>query len=134
MRDHLKAIRTREESLDDLERRRRSILRKAEEADKKLSKMSPENKYFTTQTETLNYLRDDIQTLNSDIMSEEAALDKFKRSATKIWMGLKFGGLVECCQKGSVRNLFLLSSNPFLLLLHPHLDCGRIREIGCCRE
>ena len=108
MRDQLKAIRTREESLDDLERRRRSILRKAEDADKKLSKMSPENKYFTMQTDTLNRLRDDIQTLDSEITSEEAALDKFKRTATKVWMGLKFGGLVECCQKGTVRNLFFI--------------------------
>ena len=119
MRDQLKAIRTREESLDDLERRRRAILRKAEDADKKLSKMAPDNKSFTMQTDTLNRLRDDIQALNSDIMSEEAALDKFKRSATKVWMGLKFGGLVECCQKGKVRNFlffFHLSFNPFLLL------------------
>ena len=114
MRDQLKAIRTREESLDDLERRRRSILRKADDAEKKLSKMSPDSKYYTMQTDTLNRLRDDIQTLDSDIMTEEATLDKFKRSATKVWMGLKFGGLVECCQKGTVRNHFHLSSNPFL--------------------
>ena len=107
MRDQLKAIRTREESLDDLERRRRSILRKVEDAEKKLSKIAPENKHFTMQTDTLNRLRDDIQALDSEIMSEEATLDKFKRSATKVWMGLKFGGLVECCQKGTVRNLFI---------------------------
>jgi chromosome segregation ATPase len=123
MRDQLKAIRTKEESLDDLERRRRVILRKAEDVEKKLKKISPDNKYFTMQTDILNRLRDDIQTLNSDFMSEEAALNKFKRSATKVWMGLKFGGLVECCQKGTVRNLFHLSSNPFLLS-HLHLDCG----------
>ena len=123
MRDQLKAIRTREESLDDLERRRRSILRKADDAEKKLSKMSPDSKYYTMQTDTLNRLRDDIQTLDSDIMTEEATLDKFKRSATKVWMGLKFGGLVECCQKGSVRIFFFhLSFNPFLLS-HLHLDC-----------
>ena len=109
MRDQLKAIRTREESLDDLERRRRSILRKADDAEKKLSKMSPDSKYYTMQTDTLNRLRDDIQTLDSDIMTEEATLDKFKRSATKVWMGLKFGGLVECCQKGSVRIFFFSS-------------------------
>ena len=123
MRDQLKAIRTKEESLDDLERRRRSILRKAEDADKKLSKMSHDSKHYAMQTDILNRLQDDIQTLDSEIMTEEAALDKFKRSATKVWMGLKFGGLVECCQKGTVRNIFLLTSNPFLLL-HPHLDCG----------
>ena len=122
MRDQLKAIRTREESLDDLERRRRAIQRKAEDADKKLSKMSPDSKYYIMQSDALNRLRDDIQNLDSDIITEEAALDKFKRSATKVWMGIKFGGLVECCQKGSVRNLFHFSSNPFLLL-HPQLDC-----------
>ena len=122
MRDQLKAIRTREESLDDLERRRRAILRKAEDADKKLSKMSPDSKYYIMQSDALNRLRDDIQNLDSDIITEEAALDKFKRSATKVWMGIKFGGLVECCQKGTVRNISHLSSNPFLLL-RP-LDCG----------
>ena len=116
MRDQLKAIRTKEESLDDLERRRRTILRKAEDAEKKLSKMAPDNKSFTMQTDTLNRLRDDIQALNLDIMTEEAALDKFKRSATKVWMGLKFGGLVECCQKGKVRNPFFFIFHPILII------------------
>ena len=120
MRDQLKSIRTREEGLEELDRRRRSLLRKAEEADKKLSKMAPNNKYFAMQTDIVNRIRDDMKTQNSEIMSEEAAFDKFKRSTTKVWMGIKFGGLVECCQKGAVRNIFhLLSSNPFLLL-HPH--------------
>jgi len=32
-------------------------------------------------------------------MVEEAALGDFKPSATKTFMGLKFGGLLECCQK-----------------------------------
>jgi chromosome segregation ATPase len=105
IRDQLKAIRTREESLDDLERRRRSVLRKAEDADKKLSKMGPENKHYSMQTDTLNRLREDIRSIDSDIMAEEAALGDFKRSATKVWMGLKFGGLVECCEKGMVSNL-----------------------------
>jgi hypothetical protein len=119
MRDQLKAIRTREEYLDDLERRRRSILRKAEDADKKLSKMSHDNKYYSMQEDTLNRLRDDIRTLDSEIMSEEAALDKFKRSATKVWMGLKFGGLVECCQKGTVRDTFSSSIQSFLITTSP---------------
>ena len=40
--------------------------------------------------------------MNSTIKVEEAALADFKRTSTKMWMGLKFGGLVECCEKGAV--------------------------------
>ncbi|KAF8804854.1 hypothetical protein BYT27DRAFT_7142990 [Phlegmacium glaucopus] len=102
MRDQLKAIRTREESLDELKRRQRTVIRKAEDAEKKLGKMSPEHKNLVMQTETLNRLRDDIRTMSSGIMSEEAALGDFKRTATRMWMGLKFGGLLECCEKGTI--------------------------------
>lgn len=102
MREQLKAIRTREEALEDLKRRRRNVVRKAEDADKKLSKMSPEHKNLATQSETLNRLRDEIRTLDSDIMTEEAAMADFKRTSTRMWMGLKFGGLSEMCEKGAV--------------------------------
>ncbi|KAF8900730.1 hypothetical protein CPB84DRAFT_1778775 [Gymnopilus junonius] len=102
VRDHLKAIRTREESLEDLKRRRRTVHRKAEDAEKKLSKMNPEHKNLQMQTETLNRLRDEIRTMDSDIMLEEAALGDFKRTATRMFMGLKFGGLQECCEKGKI--------------------------------
>lgn len=44
--------------------------------------------------------------MNLEIKAEEAALGDFKRTATKIWMGLKFGGLVECCEKGAVSFFF----------------------------
>jgi prefoldin subunit 5 len=102
MRDQLKAIRTREEALEDLRRRRRNVVKKAEDADKKLSKMSPEHKNLAMQTELLNRLRDDIRTMDSEIMTEEAALGDFKRTSTRMWMGLKFGGLLEMCEKGTV--------------------------------
>lgn len=102
MRDQLKAIRTREEALEDLRRRRRNVVRKAEDADKKLSKMGPEHKNLAMQTETLNRLRDDIRTMDSEIMTEEAALGDFKRTSTRMWMGLKLGGLLEMCEKGTV--------------------------------
>ena len=42
IREHMKAVRTREENLDDLRRRRKNIYSKADSAEKKLSKMSPE--------------------------------------------------------------------------------------------
>ncbi|KAJ2912815.1 hypothetical protein MD484_g7595, partial [Candolleomyces efflorescens] len=102
IRDTLKSIRSREEALDELKRRRRTVHRKAEDADKKLSKMNPEHKHLESQTELLYRLQDEIRSLDSEIMSEEAMLGDFKRSSTRAWLGLKFGGLVECCEKGSI--------------------------------
>lgn len=108
MRDQLKSIRTREEGLDELKRRRRTLIRKAEDAEKKLSKMNPEHKNLGMQTDLLNRLRDEIRLMDSDIMSEEAALGDFKRTASRMWVGLKFGGLLECCEKGTVRVYFFV--------------------------
>lgn len=67
--------------------------------------MSPEHKNLQMQVDMLNRLRDEIRSLDTNIMSEEAAIGDFKRTATKMWMGLKFCGLMECCEKGSVRLL-----------------------------
>ena len=44
IREEMKAIRTREENLDELKRRRKSLISDADGAERKLSKMSPENK------------------------------------------------------------------------------------------
>lgn len=104
MREQLKAVRTREESLDELRRRRRSVASKADSAEKKLQKMSPEHKNLMQQTEQLNRLREEIRGLDTEIMRNEAAIGDFKRSATRAWLGLKFGGLLECCEKGVVRS------------------------------
>jgi hypothetical protein len=109
MREQLKAIRTREESLDEMKRRRRTVFRKADDADKKLSKMNPEHKNLQMQTELLNRLRDEIRQLDTDIMVEEAALGDFKRTVAKMFTGLKFGGMMECCDKGSVRSAGFIS-------------------------
>ena len=100
MRDQLKAIR-REEALDDLKRRRRSVMSSADSADKKLR--YPENNLLLSQQETLNRLRNKIRALDADIMAEESSLGDFKRSQVKMMMGLKFGGLLECSEKGIVR-------------------------------
>ncbi|KAK0186395.1 hypothetical protein F5146DRAFT_1142754 [Armillaria mellea] len=100
IRDHMKSIRAREEALDDLKRKRKVIVSRAEAAERKLSKMSPEHKNLAMQTDTLNQLRDQIRSLDSDIMTEEAALGDFKRSTTRSMMGLKFGGLLELSEKG----------------------------------
>ncbi|KIK54382.1 hypothetical protein GYMLUDRAFT_264655 [Collybiopsis luxurians FD-317 M1] len=102
IRDHMKSIRSREEALDELKRKRKALISKADAAEKKLSKMSPEHKNLHAQTDTLKRLLDDIRTMDSEIMSDEASLGDFKRSKTKAWMGLKFGGLLECSEKGSI--------------------------------
>ncbi|GAW06946.1 hypothetical protein LENED_008905 [Lentinula edodes] len=102
IRDHMKGIRSREEALDELKRRRKALISKADTAEKKLSKMSPEHKNLGVQTDTLNRLRDEIRSMDSEIMSDEASLGDYKRSRTKAWMGLKFGGLLECCEKGTI--------------------------------
>lgn len=105
MREILKAVRTREENLDDLKRRRKSLQSNADSADRKLSKMSAENKNFQAQADALNKLRDDIRTMDTEIMTEEASLGDFKRSSAKNCMGIKFGALMECCEKGYVSSI-----------------------------
>lgn len=102
IRDSMKAVRTREEQLDDLKKRRKAVMAKADSAEKKLSKMGPEHKSLISQTDLLNQLRDQIRSLDTEIMTEEAALSDFKRYSTRSWMSLKFGGLAECSEKGLV--------------------------------
>ncbi|KAJ6551142.1 hypothetical protein B0H19DRAFT_1072907 [Mycena capillaripes] len=99
---HLKAIRTREEALDELKRRRKATLARADSAEKKLNKMGPEHKNLAQQTDILNQLQMQIRQMDGEIMNEEAALGDFKRTSARALMGLKFGGLMECCEKGCV--------------------------------
>jgi DNA repair exonuclease SbcCD ATPase subunit len=103
MRRQLKAVRTRAENLDDLKRQLRTIYRKTEETERQWKNMDPEHKHFASRTEALNSYRQAAREMNSKIKLEEAALADYKRTSTKMWMGLKFGGLVECCEKGEVR-------------------------------
>ncbi|KAG9043388.1 hypothetical protein FS837_009674 [Tulasnella sp. UAMH 9824] len=99
IRVHMKAVRTREENLDELKRRRKQVGSKAEAADKKLSKMSPEHKQLQMQRDLLNQLREEMRQLDSTILVEEARLSDYKRQTTKDWMALKFGGLSELAEK-----------------------------------
>ncbi|KIJ40998.1 hypothetical protein M422DRAFT_48793 [Sphaerobolus stellatus SS14] len=102
VRSHLKSIRTREEQLDELKRKRKNVAAKADTADKKLSKMSGEHKNLPAQTDLLNRLRDEIRQLDTDILVEEARLGDFKRSSTRNFMGLKLGGLLEFGEKATI--------------------------------
>lgn len=114
----MKSVRSREETLDDLRRRRRRVGASADAAEKKLHRMSPEHKNLGIQTDTLNRLREEMRAMDGEIIREEAELGDYKRKCTKDWMGFKFGGLVECCEKGVVRAPLLalsrfLSSDTF---------------------
>ena len=102
----MKSIRTKEEALDDLKRRRKAVVSRADSAEKKLNKMGPEHKNLAMQTEQLNRLRDEIRGMDFDIMRDEAELGDAKRTLCKAWMALKFGGLQECCERGAVRQTF----------------------------
>jgi polyhydroxyalkanoate synthesis regulator phasin len=104
-RGHMKAVRSREESLDEMRRRRRNLGSQADNAERKLSKMGSEHKNLVAQTDQLNRLREEIRILDSEIMSEEARVSDFKRHAAKEWMTLKLGGLSELSSKGLVRPL-----------------------------
>ena len=101
----MKAVRAREENLDRLKHQRRNIVSKADAADKKLNKMSPENKNLQAQTDLLLGLRNQTRDLDAEILAEEASLGDFKREATRNWMTLKFGGLQELCEKGLVSQI-----------------------------
>lgn len=61
-----------------------------------------------------------------DIMVEEAALGDFKRTSARELMSLKFGGLMECCEKGCVvaeigRSIVSVSFPFCPVLLYPRL-------------
>lgn len=110
IRTYLKRIRTEEEDLDKLKKERRSVGSKADSAEKKLQKMTPENKNLAEQTDLLTRLREEMKLLDVQIMNEEARLGDFKRQTSKTFLLLKFGGLVECGDKAKVRDHFFSTS------------------------
>ncbi|KAG0704015.1 hypothetical protein DFH29DRAFT_849617 [Suillus ampliporus] len=102
VRDNMKAVRTREESLDDLQRRRRRNAASVESIKKKLTRMNQETKAFGAQMDALNIACEHMRDLDAKIAHEESTIGAFKRKCTKNWLSLKFGGLAECCEKGMI--------------------------------
>ncbi|KAG1732898.1 uncharacterized protein EDB91DRAFT_1150932 [Suillus paluster] len=102
VRDNMKAVRTREESLDDLHRRRRRTAASVESIKKKLTRMNKETKAFGAQMDALHIAREDMRDLDAKIAQEESTIGSFKRKCTQNWLTLKFGGLAECCEKGMI--------------------------------
>lgn len=79
LRGCYKRIREREELLSDLRSRRRATGNKAETAEKKLAKMGPENKQLPSQTELLESLRQQMRSMDTEIVNEESRIGDFKR-------------------------------------------------------
>lgn len=102
LRLHFKSIRTREEGLAELKSRKRSLASKIESVERKLSKMGPENKELMKTTSTLKEHRSEMDALNIELATEEAAIGDFKRRTTKEAMGLKCGGLLEFAEKVTI--------------------------------
>ncbi|KAJ3875438.1 hypothetical protein F5051DRAFT_454575 [Lentinula edodes] len=106
MREHMKAVRDREEALEELKRRRRSLLTRSQTVNRKVSKLGsasrPKAKNLADQVELANRTREQIDALNEEITNEEAALMDYKKRKARAWMEIKFGGLLECCEKGSI--------------------------------
>jgi hypothetical protein len=89
MRISYKRIREREETLDELRRRRRSTGSKAESAEKKLAKMGPENKGLPGQTDLLEKLRQEMRSMDTEIVMEESKLGDFKRQCVSFRVRLE---------------------------------------------
>ena len=100
----MKSIRTQEERLEQLRYRRKGLSSKADAAERKLNRLESGQKDTAAQSVLLEGLRNSMRELDSDIMIGEAKLGDLKRTSTKVWMSLKFGGLQECCRKGIVRS------------------------------
>lgn len=64
----------------------------------------PQHKNLAQQTTTLAQLREELRNLDNTIMHEEARLGDYKRTSTKDLLALKFGGLLECAEKATVRD------------------------------
>ena len=135
MQRQLEAMAKKGESLDNLKQRRKTTHQKAEETAHQLNKMNPDNKYYSMHAEALKRLRKDVRKFDEDIRLEETILIDHKQTATRVWMRLKFGGLQECCEKGSVSIFSCLSSSlSSSYSFYLHLDRGQIWQVGHCRE
>ncbi|KAG9051823.1 hypothetical protein FS842_010979, partial [Serendipita sp. 407] len=95
IRAQLKEVRTKEEQLDELRKRRRTVVGKLDAQEKKLSKMGPENKGLVLANEQLGAIQNELRQLDTSILVDMARLSDYKRQAMRSVLTLKFGGLAE---------------------------------------
>jgi len=80
----------------------RSLKSRADSASKKLSKINPGERGYQKQADVLSDLREEIRTLDAEIVDEGISLGDWKHTQAREWMGILFGGLLECSEKGVV--------------------------------
>lgn len=99
IRAQLKDVRTKEEQLDELRRRRKTVAGKLEAQERKLSKMGPENKGLSLANEQLVSLQNELRHLDTSILVDMSRLSDYKRRILRSILTLKYGGLVELSEK-----------------------------------
>ena len=82
--------------------RKRSLASKADATEQKVLKMDRNSKNIRQQTDLLTGLREHIRALNTEIANEQNALSDYKRVKAREWMGVQFGALLQCSEKGVV--------------------------------
>lgn len=85
-----------------MRRHRKSLMSEVDLTDKKLNKMSPEDKNLRQQISIFLDLREQIRVFDVKIMNEEISLSNWKRTKAREWMDVLFGGLLQCSRKGAV--------------------------------
>jgi hypothetical protein len=95
IRECLETLRTREEALEDMYRRRESLDSKANSAWKKTGGSLGGNPLYMG-------LLNELHAFDTKIANEKASLSDWKRIKGREWVGVLFGGLLECSEKGTV--------------------------------
>jgi hypothetical protein len=94
IRECLETLRTREEALEDMYRRRESLDSKAESAWKKAGGLGDHPLFMG--------LSNELHAFDIKIANEKANLGDWKRIKGREWVGVLFGSLLECSERGTV--------------------------------
>lgn len=102
----MRRIQEKEELVESLKRRHRSMIAKAETTEKKLARKPSKGNLKAKNIKALEdakmLLKDDLSTLKLEIRTEEADLAKLKRDEARRVLRHKFGGLEECAKVGGI--------------------------------
>ncbi|KAH9816312.1 Eisosome component PIL1-domain-containing protein [Melampsora americana] len=101
-RIHFKSIRMREENLTALKKNKDTVQGKIVTLEKKITKMSTENKDLPALTSKLQEFRSEFVSLEHSVSSEEARLSDFKRDTVREGMGLRLGAMLELAEKMTI--------------------------------
>ena len=97
----MEAVRAREEALAEMLRHSGSLESIAGSANKELKEMNPWEMGFQQQADMVRNLRKQICALDAEIVDETINLGEWKQVMAREWMGVLFGGLLECSENDS---------------------------------